>query len=513
MSLRSIAFFAGSALALTAVTLVPADASACGGCFHPEEETESTIVTGHRMALSISPTQTVLWDQVEYAGNPAEFAWVLPVKPGAYVEIATDAFFEALDAATTTVVSAPQIQCAPIAFATGEDGEGSNGCGCPLGMADYSAGEGDVMASPPAPEAPPPVDVVHRGSVGPYDTVTLHANEQGALTTWLTSHNFAIDASVQPIIDAYTAEGFDFIALRLQPGKDVQQMKPVRVISPGASPTLPLRMVAAGTGARVDITLFVIGEGRWQVDNFPDTIITGDDLSWDFATSASTYSQQRQAALAENEGHIWLNTFSRPRALLTPMDDPNTGAQVQYTTQSSSADTIANLYAAQAFDNGESDDLCLSLGKEFAESGDVVVDVCPPGGELCGTLEPGQIDARELACGHADDLAVALTGIHVRDVWLTRIESSLPREALKEDLSLAASAFQFEVQNRIRAQGIENPPCELAGSGAAPPIDGSSDRRTRNRIALFAVMIAALGATAARRARRPLALIPARASR
>ena len=90
---------------------------------------------------------------------------------------------------------------------------------------------------------------------------------QGALTDWLTTHSFAIDPAVKPIIDAYSAEGFDFIALRLQPGQGVQQMKPVRVVSPGATPTLPLRMVAAGTGANVQITLFVIGEGPGQTED------------------------------------------------------------------------------------------------------------------------------------------------------------------------------------------------------------------------------------------------------
>ena len=60
-------------------------AEACGGCFHgPPAPTETeTVITDHRMVFSVSPAQTVLWDQIRYAGNPAEFAWVLPIKPGA----------------------------------------------------------------------------------------------------------------------------------------------------------------------------------------------------------------------------------------------------------------------------------------------------------------------------------------------------------------------------------------------------------------------------------------------
>jgi len=92
--------------------LAPSDARACGGCFHPEDQPETTVVTGHRMAFSISTTQTVLWDQIQYAGNPKDFAWVLPGKPGARIEVANDAWFEALDAATTTRVVAPQLKVA-----------------------------------------------------------------------------------------------------------------------------------------------------------------------------------------------------------------------------------------------------------------------------------------------------------------------------------------------------------------------------------------------------------------
>ena len=77
--------------AIVALTATPRVADACGGCFHQQVtaggETDSTVVTGHRMVMSISQTQSVLWDQIEYAGDPEEFSWVLPVKPGAVLEL------------------------------------------------------------------------------------------------------------------------------------------------------------------------------------------------------------------------------------------------------------------------------------------------------------------------------------------------------------------------------------------------------------------------------------------
>ena len=92
-------------------------ATACGGCFHPEPSTvnsgtdRTSVVTDHRMVLSISTKQTVLWDQVRYAGNPEEFAWVLPVRPGARIELARAEFIDALELATRASVQGPTRTC------------------------------------------------------------------------------------------------------------------------------------------------------------------------------------------------------------------------------------------------------------------------------------------------------------------------------------------------------------------------------------------------------------------
>src|SRR6185503_20261287 len=104
MRVRSGSIVLACLVTLAALGVASNDAHACGGCFHPEDQARTTVVTAHRMALSISQDQTVLWDQVQYAGEPQDFAWVLPVKAGAYIEVGTDAWFETLDAATSTRV-------------------------------------------------------------------------------------------------------------------------------------------------------------------------------------------------------------------------------------------------------------------------------------------------------------------------------------------------------------------------------------------------------------------------
>jgi len=100
------------AVALAAAcVLVDRPAQACGGCFHPVAPRQVTVVTGHRMALSVSPQQTVLWDQIQYSGDPQDFAWVLPVRAGAQIQLSHDEFFAALDALTAPVITGPTPNC------------------------------------------------------------------------------------------------------------------------------------------------------------------------------------------------------------------------------------------------------------------------------------------------------------------------------------------------------------------------------------------------------------------
>jgi hypothetical protein len=473
MKLRFLAPLAGG-LAL-ASALVVSDADACGGCFAPP--TFPTVVTGHRMALSITTTQTVLWDQIQYSGDPAEFAWVLPVKPGAFIEVSTDAWFETLDAATNVQVVQPPITCeSPFSF----------GGGC--GSANEAGAFADDVEGASSGGGGPKVDVVHRGTVGPYETVTLSTMEPGALNAWLTKFGFAVDPSTQPTIDAYVKEGFDFIAIRLQPDKGVREMKPVRVVSPGASPALPLRMVAIGTGAEVAVTLFVIGEGRWAAENFSNAQVPLDLLSWDFKDSTSNYASLRKQTLEASEGKsAWLTTYSRQNALLSPVSNQFTFFNVNYGQDPNGVplDTIAEAYLSQGILNKETaleggsvdEEACRVAFSSFeineGSSSSLVKNPCPMGAPLddpeCGTVAAGEIDARVFACGALDDLAAALNGAHPSTVTLTRLEAALPQAALQKDLTLAPAKDQKGVENWLQARIAVNPE-SFCGSFTPPAV-------------------------------------------
>ncbi len=287
-SLASLALVVGLALVATVATETPA--AACGGCFVPPED--ATVVTDHRMILSVGQGQSTLYDQIRYQGLPQEFAWVLPIAGEAEIGLSADTLFGALGGFTQTSIIAPPTNCpAPPSDCNGGD---------PSDSFSERGGFQDASAA-----APGPVTVTRVENVGPYATVQLQSEDAEALNKWLADNKFSVPADVKPVIAKYVGEHFNFLAMKLRPGANVQAMRPVRVTTKGPSVVLPLRMVAAGTGAVVGITLWVVGEGRYEPTNFPFFSVKADELVWDWTKSESNYKAVREARTAENKGRGW----------------------------------------------------------------------------------------------------------------------------------------------------------------------------------------------------------------
>jgi len=264
------------------------DARACGGDFLPPTETE-TVTTDHRMILSISSQQTTLYDQIEYHGSPASFAWVLPIKGTVTVGLSADILFDTLDSLTATQVVQPSPDC-PAPPTCGEFfGPEANGAAF---SADAGAAGGGVT-------------VTAQAQVGPYETVQLHSTDGSALTNWLATNGFSVPSSAAPVIAAYVAQQFDFLAMKLIPGEGVEAMQPVRVTSEGSAAVLPMRMVSVGTGATTGITLWVVADARWEPQSSPFFTITDSELAWDWTTNSSNYDTLRLSKEAALGGAGW----------------------------------------------------------------------------------------------------------------------------------------------------------------------------------------------------------------
>lgn len=289
---RTLTSFALSlAFGLGAVALAPSTASACGGCFGPSQTVQ--VVTDHRMVMAIHSDESVLWDQIRYSGRPEDFSWVLPVRGDVQVMTAEGAFFDQLDAATAPVIQAPSP--------------------CPVtgrGFGATSAAAGPSLGG--AEDGSNPVTVIRTEIVGPYQSVLLRSTDADALTTWLRSNGYAIPPAIEPVIRGYNDMSMDFYVMRLRPGEGVQAMQPVRVRFATPSPVLPLRMIAAGAADKVGVNLMVIGEGRWETQNFPTVRVDPASIVWDWDTNTSNYNDAFRAAINGAGGRGWVVEAAEP---------------------------------------------------------------------------------------------------------------------------------------------------------------------------------------------------------
>jgi hypothetical protein len=332
------------------------------------------------------------------------------------------------------------------------------------------------------------VDVVSESVVGPYEAVTLSSSQGQALGDWLRNNGYAVPDAIQPTIDFYVAGGFDFIALKLRPGEGVQAMQPVRIVTPGADTSLPLRMVAAGVGPHVGIELFVLSEGRYQPQNFPQATIDFTQLAWDPYTTSSNYGTLASAAMAANGGASWLTESAGPADIYTPYygygsynSNPPLGGAYNYACTPQSLAAPAQCAGAAAGDAGQE-----AAQEASVEEASVEGDAEASAGEGDGSStspapavvsDGGACQSTVVPC---DDLTVAMNGIDPGGLWVTRLRAFLPASALSSDLVIEASASQDIVPSFHQTQTYTDPtynPCPGGSGGSRGAGGGGSDCR------------------------------------
>ena len=371
--------------------------------------------------------------------------------------------------------------------------------------------------------------------VGPYETVQLHSNDGSALTAWLTGHGYDIPDYTKPVVAAYVADGFDFLALKLVPGQGVQAMQPVRVTSMGAAPSLPLHMVAVGTGPVTGITIWIVADGRWEPSNFPTFTIQSSELAWDWLTSSSNYEQVRLNKEAELSGRGWqiessleLNQYRIEEQLLQnvqydtnqvggygPSPSADAGVRADAAATDAGADAAARDGAAAPHDSGR--DTSAAEGADSGNDSATGEFYDFDAGEYDGDYGNPVIPMNHATEAAAADLAVLFAGIAAPNVRITRMRSDVAKSALSVDMYLQAAANQAELSNELLpTQEIGEPYCPIYNgncqqTGTAPRSqavassgngNGCSTATPRNEVGSTLCFLVAFGGVAAVRARR-----------
>src|SRR5258708_30192889 len=339
---------------------------------------------------------------MRWAGNPASFAWVLPIYGTVEVGLSADVLFDSIDVLPETQIVAPFPNCPPLPNC-GLFGPSAGGA------ASADAGVGAAV-----------VVVAKAENVGPYATVQLHSTDSSALESGLAQNGFNSPADVKRLIAQYVSEGADFLAMKLLPGQGVESMRPVRVTTPGAGLSLPLRMASIGTGAVVGITIWVVADGRYEPQNYPFFHIEDPELVWDYKTSSSNYTTLRVVndVKFHNKGWEIESSLNLNQQLITNVI----------------------LSGGQYFGGGRG----FGGGIATAPPSEPSADYLPQGSADAGADGGKFLTAEEVRTA---DIKALFTGLSGSNVRVTRIRSDIAHAAMTADLVFQASADQSELSN------------------------------------------------------------------
>jgi hypothetical protein len=121
--------------------------------------------------------------------------------------------------------------------------------------------------------APGGVAVLGRETLGGYDVARLTADDPQALNRWLTENGFTLPEGAEPILAAYVAEGWSFVAVRLAPDAPGGSLAPLRMRYPATELIYPMRLDSLSDQV-VGIDLYIVANYRVEIDRL-DTAFAG----------------------------------------------------------------------------------------------------------------------------------------------------------------------------------------------------------------------------------------------
>jgi hypothetical protein len=351
-------------------------------------------------------TRTTRWASLRVHGTAASFVWILPVRAGALVDLASDAWLESLEDATAPRVVPPDAT-PPCGVAPGVEVEG---------------------------------DTAHAATTAP-DSVVVAPNG-ATLVMVLAMWGFVLPTDVASAVDAAVAGGNDLVALRFTPetssASDVRT-RTVRITEeapPALAWSLAGLALSGGSASSVDVTAYGIGAARmaWGGPTAgPPLVVDASAVLW-LGAGGSTYPAVRRALLQGHPGD-WLEETAGHGVLFGSTAVPG-GAPVPA--------TVGGYFArAGAYGDATDDAATCSAGVAAVAASTATVSAACASGRLAmvapvsgcqETVGSGEIAPDVLRCGGiADDLALALSGLSPANAVLTRVQTVIPAGVLGQD--------------------------------------------------------------------------------
>lgn len=397
--------------------------------------TEEATAAEAKMAIAIAPSRTTRW--LSLRAHPTTAAmWILPVRPGAFVDEAPFAFFEALADATAPRVIPPD-KPAPCGFT-------------PSGP----EAQGDMSAHVTRKAA----DIRWLERV---TDLLLHARGLG----------MNVPPEMTPKLEALSSAGFHFFAATHVSLAAGEWLSPLRIVD-DSQPVLPLLLSGGGAEA-TKLSAFVIGPGRASFDT--KLLLELDRGAVRFTRhGTSTYSRLRDELLGSFGGGAWMAESVGHDLVFSATALPKSTRPIP---------SLVEAYLSRATEAGDDATrlACVTKVASLAHRGERVGLSCP-GGYLAspseGCIESprlGEIDPEALRCEGADELAFAFSGQRPSEVVVTRAIGLLPAHAQGDDVPVSL-AKGGELSPLVMAAGYEacerdaggDDDFELPGGGSSP---------------------------------------------
>ncbi|WP_437676350.1 DUF2330 domain-containing protein [Sorangium sp. So ce131] len=426
---------------LLSISAAPGDALAAGAWLPGAGQASIE----QRIAVAAGPERTALWTSLRFQGAGGPVALVVPVPPLAAIDVSSDAWLEALEAATAPRVLPPQ------------------------GVSPYCPGE-EAGASPFHVVG----QLAHEATLSPSEVTVLADAEAVAL--WAASAGLALSPETAAQLAAL--QGVRFAAARFDAPGGPAITKALRVVAAGGEPLLPLSLTRAGDDG-VLVTAWLLGDGRGALPSAAPVRLPAASLTWDARSQASDYEDIRLDALAQAGFRGALVEGASHEALSRSV-----------ALGGDSIDSVVKAYFARAVAYGDASDApgtCAAVAAAALESSLPVAASCPRAehGVVDGSSECAESPGRDetdpdlLRCGPiADDLAVALSGLAPSSVWLTRASLWVAPGQAGTDWPLTFGAGR-SVSPVVRAGRVSLMECPLdngaggAGAGSSSGAGGA----------------------------------------
>jgi hypothetical protein len=307
---RPLPLLTAAAALAALIAAAPRPASACGGTFcdgTPGPQVMSVDQSGESIAFVMEDGWVEAHVQIEYRGDPAQFAWIVPVLAEPEVSVGSQAMFDRLLAATVptfTVDTRFEGDCS--------SDRSSRGC-VSYDAAPASGDDGFIDQDEPPGEP----NVLAQDLVGAYEYTVLQGGTVDGIGQWLDDNGYARDDEAPKILQAYLDEGFLFVAFKLRAGTGLDQIHPVVLRYQGDEPCIPLRLTRVAAIEDMKVRAFFLGDTRVVPTNYRHVEL--NPLRIDWSSLGANYDDLVSEAVDQEgaDGRAFVTEYAGPSSIVS----------------------------------------------------------------------------------------------------------------------------------------------------------------------------------------------------